>query len=165
MIDLFAKALENTDGDKPAEGVQTNIPPTYMMMKLSSGETIIAKVIGEPSNEPEKLMVEDPFEIKTVHQPIEGGTRSTTFYAEWFLSCETRLYLIAKSHIVSASAPNAAARAEYNNLVAKKNIAQASTPPLQKAPQTAAIMGAPSAPPKKDWSIVSVDGHDRFKHS
>lgn len=171
MSDLFGKALDLTKKEQPVVPTlpPTQIPPATMMLKLSNGDTIIAKVIGDPKDEPEKLIIADPFQIKTIHTPIEGGTRAVTFYTEWFINTENNVYLLAKNSIISAGTPNAAVRAEYAAMIAKKNIAIASTSSLEKLPETVGIVGAtiqqPQSPPKKDWSLIDIDQKDRWKHS
>lgn len=100
-----------------------------VILKLVSHETIICQVISDTDK---NLIIKDPYVITTITEKSGDGIKASTYYADWFLGSMSRIHMIRKDHIMSATIPNASVGNDYIDLVDLRNNGPATTTPTSK---------------------------------
>jgi len=100
-----------------------------VILKLVSCETIICQVISDTDK---NLIIKDPYLINTVSEKNGDGIKASTYYSDWFLGSMSRIHMIRKDHVMSATIPNASVGNDYNDLVDMRNSNKETTTPINK---------------------------------
>jgi len=100
-----------------------------VILKLVSRETIICQVISDTDK---NLIIKDPYIINTISEKSGDGIKASTYYADWFLGSMSRIHMIRKDHIMSATIPNPSVGNDYNDLVDMRNSNKETTTPINK---------------------------------
>jgi hypothetical protein len=123
-----------------------------VILKLVSCETIICQVISDTEK---NLIIKDPYIINTVSEKNGDGIKASTYYADWFLGSMSRIHMIRKDHVMSATIPNAAVGNDYNDLVDMRNANADTTEPIKQEKQKNTF----------DWKDLNFDlGNDASRN-
>jgi len=106
-----------------------------VILKLVSSETVICQVISDTEK---NMIVRDPYLISAHTEKAENGIRTSTFYSDWFLGSMSRIHMIRKDHVMSASIPNDETKKDYLMLVEHKD-------------EKEMLQQLPKAQDKPDW--------------
>lgn len=85
-----------------------------VILKLVSSETIICQVVSDTDK---NMIIRDPYLVTTISEKMGDGIRSSTYYSDWFLGAASRIHMIRKDHVMSASIPDDAVKADYATLI------------------------------------------------
>lgn len=97
------------------------------ILKLVNGETLLCNIIKDTEN---NVIVRDPFLMNT-HTSYENQSQ-TMYFTDWFKGASSRVHMIRKDHILSASLPDVELKENYKDLV---NIKSKRLEPLSKPKQ------------------------------
>jgi hypothetical protein len=77
---------------------------SYRILKLSSGEEIIAKIIGKDND---KIVLENPMVFRTTHKPdMFGQTKEVTFLGDWLANTSSKVTKISENFIMNWLTPS-----------------------------------------------------------
>lgn len=95
-----------------------NLHDLAIILKLISGDTIICQVLSDAN---QKILIRDPLQINVTRESTSQGIMITTYCSDWFYAAASRVHMIRKEHILSASVPNDALKEEYASTVLAKD--------------------------------------------
>ena len=77
---------------------------SYRILKLSSGEEIIAKIIGKDNG---KIVLENPMIFRTSHKAdMFGTTKEVTFLGDWLANTNSKVTKISENFIMNWLTPS-----------------------------------------------------------
>lgn len=85
-----------------------------VILKLISGDTIICQVLSDTDK---NIIIRDPFQINVFNEKMDDGVKSMTYYSDWFLGSSTRIHMLRKEHILSATIPDDSVKSDYSTLI------------------------------------------------
>ena len=89
-----------------------------IILKLVSGETLLCQVIDDTDK---NMIIRDPYEIRVHSVATDDGIRAMTYYSDWFLGSKSRIHMIRKEHVMSASLPNDQLQGEYVKMISSRD--------------------------------------------
>jgi hypothetical protein len=95
-----------------------NLHDLAIILKLISGDTIICQVLSDAD---QKVLIRDPLQINITRDSTPQGMLVSTYCSDWFHAAASRVHMIRKEHILSASIPNNTLKEEYARIVSEKN--------------------------------------------